>query len=92
MRILQSGHFSRSTKKLHRQEKKLLDDAVKALIENPEAGDVKIGDLSGVRVYKYKVNMDMLLLAYKHDKEANTLILLAYGQHENFYRDLKKFI
>jgi mRNA-degrading endonuclease YafQ of YafQ-DinJ toxin-antitoxin module len=92
MKILQSGHFSRAAKKLHQQEKKLLDDAVKALIENPEAGDVKVGDLSGVRVYKFKVNMDMMLLAYKHDKEANKLILLAYGSHENFYRDLKKLI
>ena len=92
MRVLQSGHFSRAAKKLHRQEKTLLDDAVKALIENPEAGDAKIGDLSGVRVYKFKVNMDMRLLAYNYDKEANALVLLAYGSHENFYRDLKKLI
>ena len=53
-------------------------------IENPEAGDVKIADLSGVRVYKFKVKMDMMLLAYKHDKEANTLILLAYGHMRIF--------
>ncbi len=92
MRILQSGHFSRSAKKLHRQEKQLLDDAIKALIENPEVGDVKTGDLSGVCVYKFRVNMDMMLLAYKHDREAHALTLLAYWSHENFYRDMKNFI
>lgn len=92
MIILQSGHFSRATKKLHQQEKKLLDEAVKTLIENPEAGDLKTGDLSGVRVFKFKVNMDLMLLAYNYNKEADTLTLLAYGVHENFYRDLKKLI
>lgn len=90
--ILQSGHFSRATTKLHQQEKKLLDEAVQALIKNPEAGDLKTGDLSGVRVYKFKVNMDLMLLAYNYNKGTNTLTLLAYGAHENFYRDLKKLI
>jgi len=92
MKILQSGRFSRTIKKLSQQEKKLLDEAINVLVEKPEAGDVKVGDLYGVRVYKFKVNMDMRLLAYNHNKEANTLTLLAYGSHENFYRDLKKSI
>jgi mRNA-degrading endonuclease YafQ of YafQ-DinJ toxin-antitoxin module len=92
MKILQSGYFSRAIKRLHHQEKKLLDNAVKALIENPEAGDLKIGDLSGVRVYKFKVNLNIMLLAYKYSNDTVTLTLLAYGSHENFYRDLKKII
>jgi len=92
MRILQSGHFSRAIKRLHHQEKALLDNAVKALIENPDAGDSKNGDLSGVRVYKFKVNLDRMLLAYMYNKDVDTLTLLAYGSHENFYRDLKKLI
>jgi exosome complex RNA-binding protein Rrp4 len=68
----------------------VLDNAVKALVENPEAGDLKIGDLSGVRVYKFKVNLNRMLLAYLYNKEFDTLTLLAYGSHENFYRDLKR--
>lgn len=90
MKVLQSGHFSRAVKRLHHQEKGILDKAVKALVENPEAGDLKIGDLSGVRVYKFKVNLNRMLLAYVYNKEFDTLTLLAYGAHENFYRDLKK--
>ena len=90
MKILQSGHFSRHIKRLHAQEKALLDAAVNVLIENPEAGDLKVGDLAGIHVYKFKVNLNKMLLAYQYDKDAVTLTLLAYGQHENFYRDLKK--
>lgn len=90
MKILQSGHFTRAIKRLHHQEKELLDKVVKVLVENPEAGDSKIGDLSGIRVYKFKVNLDRMLLAYLYNKDVDTLTLLAYGSHENFYRDLKK--
>ncbi len=90
MRVLQSGHFSRVIKRLHSQEKEILDNAIKVLIVNPDAGDLKIGDLSGVRVYKFKVNLNRMLLAYLYSKESDTLTLLAYGTHENFYRDLKK--
>jgi mRNA-degrading endonuclease YafQ of YafQ-DinJ toxin-antitoxin module len=31
----------------------------------------------------------MTLLAYQYDAQANELILLKIGSHENFYRDLK---
>ena len=77
MKVLQGGHFSRAIKRLHPQEKVVLDNAVKALIENPEAGVLKIGDLSGVRVYKFKVNLNRMLLAYLYNKEFDTLTLLA---------------
>jgi mRNA-degrading endonuclease RelE of RelBE toxin-antitoxin system len=92
MNVLQSGHFSRAIKRLHYQEKKVLDDAVKVLIQNPEVGDLKVGDLTGVRTYKFKFNVSKMLLAYKYDKEEATLTLLAYGCHENFYRNLKRVI
>ncbi len=90
MKVVQSGHFARAIKRLHPKEKVVLDNAVKALVENPEAGDLKIGDLSGARVYKFKVNLNRMLLAYLYNKEFDTLTLLAYGSHENFYRDLKR--
>jgi hypothetical protein len=31
-----------------------------------------------------------MLLAYRYQQEVLMLMLLAYGSHENFYRDLKK--
>jgi len=32
----------------------------------------------------------LALLAYEYDEVKDTLTLLAFGSHENFYRDLKK--
>jgi mRNA-degrading endonuclease YafQ of YafQ-DinJ toxin-antitoxin module len=90
MKVVQSGRFARVIKRLHPQEKAVLDNAVKALLENPEADELKIGDFSGIRIYKFKVNLNRMLLAYFYNKEFDTLTLLAYGSHENFYRDLKK--
>ena len=91
MKIKQSGYFSRSVKKLHAQEKSVLDDAVRQLIENPVLGELR-GDLASVRVYKFKFNIDKMLLAYFYQPDIETITLLAYGSHENFYRDLKKNI
>ncbi len=90
MKVLQSGVFARSIKKLHLNEKKALDRAVKKIIEKPEIGVLKVGDLSGVRVHKYKVKEKQFLLGYKIDRDQLVLTLLAIGHHENFYRDLKK--
>jgi mRNA-degrading endonuclease YafQ of YafQ-DinJ toxin-antitoxin module len=90
MKVLQSSLFARTVKKLHLSEKVLLDKAIKTLIAQPELGDLKTGDLNGVRVYKFKVHTQQMLLAYRYQQEVLMLMLLAYGSHENFYRDLKK--
>jgi len=90
MKILTTPRFDRTIKKLHSQEKKSLDDAVRALISNPQAGESKKGDLSGVYVYKYEHQQQLLLLAYSIDIKNERIVLLGYGTHENFYRDLKR--
>ena len=65
-----------------------MDEAVKAIVADPNIGDLKKGDLRDVRVYKYKTKSQQLLVAY-HYKE-DTIILLAHGAHENFYRTIKR--
>ena len=49
---------------------------------------MKKGDLAGVRVVKYKRNTQQWLLAYEVTEE--TIVLLAHGSQENFYRNLKR--
>lgn len=88
MQVLQSAAFSRAYKKLHKNQKIVVDDAVKAIIQSPELGEPKRGDLAGVYVYKFKSNSPLMLLAYAYDPETRMLLLL--GSHENFYRDLKR--
>lgn len=89
MRILVTPTFERTVKKLHRQQKAALDEAVRTVASQPEAGETKVGDLAGVQVYKFRMDNLLSLLAYRALDE-NTLKLLMVGPHENFYRDLKR--
>ena len=89
MLILQSASFRRSVKKLHANQKKALDKAVNQIVKNPEVGDPKVGDLEGVRVYKFTINNLKWLLAYEVISKKK-IVLLLLGPHENFYRELKR--
>lgn len=89
MRVLVTPTFERAVKKLHKQQKAALDEAVRAIVGQPEAGATKVGDLAGVQVYKFRMGNLLCLLAYRVLDE-NTLKLLMVGPHENFYRDLKR--
>jgi len=88
MKFLVTPRFARDIKGLHPAEKNALDEQLRALVDQPEAGDMKKGDLAGVRVVKYKHNTQQWLLAYAVGEAA--IILLAHGSHENFYRNLKR--
>ena len=90
MEIIQYSSFEKAVKKLHPNAKQDLDIAVKKLVQNPQAGDLKKGDLNEIRVYKFQMVNHLTLLAYKYDESNDSTILLALGSHENFYRDLKK--
>jgi len=89
IRIAQSNSFKKAVKKLHKNQKVDLDNAVRAIADNPNLGTQKIGDLSSVRVYKFKMLQQLTLLAYQIDNGQLVLTLLLIGAHENFYRDLK---
>ncbi len=89
MRVLVTPTFERAVKKLHKQQKAALDEAVRTIVGPPEAGETTVGDLAGVQVYKFRMGNLLCLLAYRILDE-NTLKLLMVGPHENFYRDLKR--
>ena len=86
--VRQMPAFKKIYKKLHKQQLKAVNNAIKAIIKAPAIGEEKKGDLSGVYVYKFKIDKQLMLLAYEWD--AQQRILLALGVHENFYRDLKR--
>ena len=87
--IVQSSSFKKVIKKLHNNQKFDLDNAVRAIAEDPNLGVQKIGDLATVRVYKFKMVKQLTLLAYQIDDGELILTLLMLGTHENFYRDVK---
>lgn len=88
--LLQTTEFTRDVKKLTKQQKLALDTAVRELLSDPFCGQLKVGDLAGVRVYKFHLLKQPVLLAYEIEDERLLLYLLKLGSHENFYRDLKR--
>jgi len=74
---------------MHKAEKLALDAAVKEIVENPFIGVLKVGDLAGIQVFKYKYNTQLYLLAYSYIEEELVLTFIEQGTHENFYQDLK---
>ena len=89
MRLLITATFAKATKKLHAPQKLELDTALKQITKDPIIGEAKVGDLLGVYVYKFRLSQQQVLLAYRIvDQES--IKLLTFGPHENFYRDLKR--
>ncbi|MBW2505328.1 MAG: type II toxin-antitoxin system RelE/ParE family toxin [Deltaproteobacteria bacterium] len=89
-KVYQTRTFSKNKKKLHKKQISELDGIVAELLDDPEIGEQKKGDLRGTYVYKCKITNQLFLVAYQFDDEM--LMLLMIGSHENFYRDLKKQI
>ena len=90
VKIYQSRSFAKKVKRLTGSEKIILDQEVRKIIKNPVIGIEKKGDLRGVFVHKFKVKSLQYLLAYRFAGDELELIML--GPHENYYRDLKKYI
>ena len=88
LRIEQRPTFRRAYKKLHANQLEAVNEAIKHIADNPDIGTDKVGDLSGVKIYKFRCVDQEYLLAYEIGDDV--CILLAIGPHENFYRDLKK--
>ncbi len=89
MIVKQTGIFKRHVKKMNKQEKAALDEAVEKIISDPSIGNIKVGDLAGIQVFKYKHNTQLYLLAYEYLTGDVILTLIEHRTHENFYRDLK---
>lgn len=88
--VLQTPTFKKAVKKLNANQKKALDAAVKVLVSDPGLGISKKGDLSYLKVYKFKMTKQLTLLGYSYDDGNLILELIALGSHENFYRDIKR--
>ncbi|PSW57436.1 type II toxin-antitoxin system RelE/ParE family toxin [Photobacterium leiognathi] len=87
--VLQTPTFKKVVKKLHKNQKTDLDNAIRQLLIDPYLGEQKKGDLSFLRVYKFKMVKQLTLLGYSYEDGTVTLELITLGSHENFYRDIK---
>ncbi|OAJ33176.1 type II toxin-antitoxin system RelE/ParE family toxin [Piscirickettsiaceae bacterium NZ-RLO2] len=94
MKVQLTSRFKKAAKKLPTSLKKELEKAIDVVCKNPDIGEMKKGDLSGVRVHKFKMQKQLTLLAYLYDKERKevTITFVAFGSHENFYSNIKKYV
>jgi len=90
MKVFQSRSFERRIKKFSKAQKLELDDQIKQIVEDHLIGTEKKGDLRGIYIHKFKIKTIQYLLAYRLVDENLELIMI--GPHENYYRDLKKYI
>ena len=91
MKLYQSGSFARRVKKINQGQKAELDKVIRQIIGNPVMGEKKKGDLSGVFIHKFSLENQTYLLAYRY-VDGKVLELIMLGPHENYYRDLKRYL
>ncbi len=94
--------FLRFVKKAQKPLKLAVEDEVDSVCESPTLGELKIGDLAGVYVHKFKFNRQEYLLAYRllavgHDENPSaveflSIVFYKVGTHENFYDELKRYM
>lgn len=84
--------FNRDVKRLPPDLKRALDAEIRKIAADPYKGDRKRGVSQDVFVEKFKAGNDQWLLAYRIQEDRHVIQLLAFGQHENFYRDLSRYI
>lgn len=90
MKIVQTNRFEKAYKKLHKNQLEDVNIAIRDIIDNPDIGVQKRGDLCDIRVYKFKMVKQLTLIAYSYEESTIVLTFIALGSHENFYRDIKK--
>lgn len=82
--------FRKFVKKQTRAFQLAIEDEVQKIMTVPDLGEAKIGDLVGFRVHKFSFGRKKFLIAYRLQGEE--MVFFTIGSHENFYRELKKYL
>lgn len=90
MKIIASNHFIKFKKKSTEALQLEIDAQVLKIIKNPEIGELKKGDLAGIRIHKFNYGSKLFLLSYQ--SVHNSIKLYMIDSHENFYKRLKKYL
>jgi plasmid stabilization system protein ParE len=90
MTVLYKSAFRKFVKKQNRSFQLAIEDEAERILKDPEMGEAKKGDLAEFRVRKFSFHKQEYLIAYKVLK--SKLIFYMIDTHENFYRELKRYI
>jgi len=82
--------FIKFVKKQARSMQLSIEDEIESIIENPDRGETKKGDLRGIQVHKFAFKKQKLLIAYQVLE--TEILFYMIDTHENFYRKLKNYL
>ena len=82
--------FQNVYKKQYPKQKEIIDQTICTINKDPTIGQKKTGDLADLRVHKFKIGNQKLLIGYTYDDTVALVTLHILGTRENFYRDLKR--
>ncbi|SQD77839.1 type II toxin-antitoxin system RelE/ParE family toxin [Moritella yayanosii] len=86
--VYESRRFEKALAKLSEPQLKIVEDEIEKIIDDPELGEQKKGDLSHLRVHKFKMGNQLVLLGYSWLEDKIEIYLLQFGSHENFYKKI----
>lgn len=87
--VYESRRFEKAIKKLTESQLKVVEDEIEKIIEDPEIGELKKGDLAFLRVHKFNLENQLALIGYSWIEVRLEIYLLQLGSHENFYKKMK---
>jgi hypothetical protein len=82
--------FKKFVKKQTRPLQLAVEDETEKIAKNPVIGETKLGNLQGIQVHKFKFQRQNFLIAYR--VTGPDIFFYSIGTHENFYRDLKRYL
>ncbi|MBS0905758.1 type II toxin-antitoxin system RelE/ParE family toxin [Pantoea dispersa] len=88
--VYQTRRFEKTLDKLPDTQRAIVEDEIDRIVDAPEIGELKKGDLNFLRVHKFQLNNRLTLLGYSWVENKLELYLLDIGPHENFYQEQKK--
>ena len=88
--IEQTPTFKKAFKRLSEGQKDLVDEEIGKIVDDPDIGERKKGDLSHLWVHKFKMDGQQVLLGYSWNERGLVITLMNVGPHENFYKEAKK--
>lgn len=90
MEILYKPPFRKFVKKQTRPLQLAIEDEIEKIAKNRSIGELKIGDLQGFQVHKFRFQRQNFLIAYRVIE--SDILFYLIGPHENFYRELKRYL
>jgi hypothetical protein len=90
MEMLYKPPFRKFVKKQTRPLQLAIEDEIEKIAKNRSIGELKIGDLQGFQVHKFRFQRQNFLIAYRVIE--SDILFYLIGPHENFYRELKRYL